>query len=106
MSTPYSEKLKDPRWQKKRLEVMERAGWLCQICGDSDSELHVHHPRYVKGREPWDYENLICACHACHGRIHGTSPRKPYVDPFWKIVARDARNGNRDAHALLSLKAS
>lgn len=105
MSTPYSEKLKDPRWQKKRLEVMEQAGWMCQICGDSDRELHVHHPRYEKGREPWDYKNLICACHSCHERIHGKTVRKPYVDPFWKMVARDARNGNRDAHALLSLRA-
>jgi len=23
----YSEKLRDPRWQKKRLELLESAGW-------------------------------------------------------------------------------
>jgi hypothetical protein len=35
----YSDKLKDPRWQKKRLEVFERDGWCCQCCGDSESPL-------------------------------------------------------------------
>lgn len=30
----YKEKLKDPRWQKKRLQIFERDDWCCQKCGD------------------------------------------------------------------------
>lgn len=63
----YSEKLKDPRWQKKRLEVLERAGWVCEDCGTDTKQLEVHHPHYIKGREPWEYDrSLMCLCSACH----------------------------------------
>lgn len=62
----YSDKLKDPRWQKKRLEVLERAGWKCQVCDNDKDTLHVHHLAY-KG-EPWDApdELLECLCEGCH----------------------------------------
>lgn len=64
----YSEKLSDPRWQKKRLEIFERDGWACIKCGDSESTLHVHHVRYIPGKDPWDYKNhmLMTLCANCH----------------------------------------
>ena len=45
----YAEKLKDPRWQKKRLEILERDAWVCQKCFDTKSTLHVHHRIYNGG---------------------------------------------------------
>jgi len=66
MKTDYAEKLKDPRWQKKRLEVLERAGWECEWCGNGKLTLHVHHLRYAA--EPWEAkdEDLECLCAYCH----------------------------------------
>lgn len=62
----YSEKLKDPRWQKRRLEVFEKAGWKCCVCGSTEDTLHVHHLKYVG--EPWDCPDglLECLCEDCH----------------------------------------
>lgn len=67
MNTVYQEKLKDPRWQKKRLEVFARAMWKCQCCGDDKNTLAVHHLIYSKG-EPWDApdDTLECLCADCH----------------------------------------
>lgn len=64
----YWEKLKDPRWQRKRLEVMKQADFACECCGDCESTLNVHHGYYKKGAEPWEYpsETLHCLCEACH----------------------------------------
>jgi hypothetical protein len=64
----YSEKLKDPRWQKKRLEILQRDNWTCQQCCDTESTLHVHHRRYLPGKEPWDIPNeyLVTLCESCH----------------------------------------
>ncbi len=64
----YSEKLKDPRWQKKRLEVFQRDNFTCRCCGSTTKTLHCHHLNYVYGREPWEYEiseltTLCCDCH-------------------------------------------
>lgn len=64
----YSEKLKDPRWQKKRLAILERDFWTCRWCGDKDTTLHVHHIFYLPGREPWNIPDgfLITLCERCH----------------------------------------
>jgi hypothetical protein len=68
----YSDKLRDPRWQRKRLEVLEQAGWKCESCESTTKTLHVHHKQYVKGREPWDYEtsNFEALCEDCHESAH------------------------------------
>lgn len=68
----YSQKLKDPRWQKKRLEILNRDNFTCRCCGDSESTLHVHHKMYISGRDVWDYDNmlLITLCELCHTSQH------------------------------------
>lgn len=65
----YLEMLADPRWQKKRLEVLQFRGFKCEQCEDEKSQLHVHHRYYVAGRFPWRYPDfcyqvLCCDCHA------------------------------------------
>lgn len=64
----YAEKLKDPRWQKKRLEILSRDDFTCQKCQDKESTLHVHHRYYDAGVDPWDYEEyaLVTLCWDCH----------------------------------------
>lgn len=63
----YSDKLRDPRWQKKRLEIMGRDQFTCQNCGAKDKTLNVHHCAYIKGLDPWEYGfSLITLCELCH----------------------------------------
>jgi len=64
----YSELLHDPRWQKKRLEVLEAADWKCQDCGTSTEELCIHHTFYRRNWLPWAYrpDVLRCLCRFCH----------------------------------------
>jgi tetratricopeptide (TPR) repeat protein len=64
----YQDKLHNPMWQKKRLEVLENANWRCQVCGNVKEELQVHHSYYEKNRDPWDYPNstLLALCKSCH----------------------------------------
>ena len=58
----------DPRWQKKRLEVLDRDEWCCQGCYDNESTLHVHHRYYIKKTAIWDYplEAFLTLCEECH----------------------------------------
>lgn len=62
----YSEKLKSPKWQKKRLEILSRDNFSCQYCGDTEATLNVHHIAY--SNDPWDVDNklLITLCEGCH----------------------------------------
>lgn len=66
----YNEALKDPRWQKKRLEILERDDWTCKICDSKDKTLHVHHKYYTEEtrKEPWDIFSsaLVTLCEDCH----------------------------------------
>jgi hypothetical protein len=95
----YFEKLKDPRWQKKRLEVLEHGNWACERCCDTESTLHVHHRQYFKGREPWDYEvgQLAVLCEECHGATHESEDNLLLACSFVQLEGPR----NRDAAAGL-----
>lgn len=71
-SDVYSELLKHPRWQKKRLKIFERDRWRCTSCGATTKMLNVHHLKYTK-RTPWlePNNNLITLCEFCHKKKHG-----------------------------------
>ena len=73
MST-YSDKLKDPRWQRKRLEILERDQFKCRHCRSAEKTLHVHHRIYRKGKMPWDYEDqvFVSLCEECHTEAEKT----------------------------------
>lgn len=81
----YSEKLRDPRWQRKRLEIMQRDGFACVKCGNDRKTLNVHHTSYLAGRAPWDYPDsyLETQCEDCHAAEHGLTRNAPLrrVDP-------------------------
>lgn len=82
----YGELLKDPRWQKKRLEIMERDDFACQCCGERYKTLNVHHMWYEK--LPWDTPNmmLITLCEECHkGEENAKDPFK--LDRAFKALS-------------------
>ena len=70
----YSEKLKDPRWQKRRLELLNAAGWKCGACGATNKVLHVHHGCYFRGFQPWEYaaDLMHVLCDDCHKATQAT----------------------------------
>ncbi|MDZ4345946.1 MAG: hypothetical protein U1E51_26330 [Candidatus Binatia bacterium] len=65
---PYAQQLRDPRWQKKRLEIMERDGFTCRHCESTKKTLNVHHTYYESGAAPWEYPEhaLVTFCEDCH----------------------------------------
>jgi len=69
-----TDRYKHPKWQKKRLHVLERDGWKCVACLDGSSTLHVHHKRYLG--DPWDVtdDDLQTLCERCHSML-GPHPK-------------------------------
>lgn len=67
-SLAYQEKLKDPRWQRKRSEILRANHFRCEDCKRTEKTLEIHHCYYIKGFEPWEYgvELLMCLCSDCH----------------------------------------
>lgn len=74
----YAEKLKTQEWIEFRSKFIS---WrkeydlpaMCENCGKPDGKyLHVHHKRYTKGKEPWEYpfSDLSLLCRDCHDDIH------------------------------------
>jgi hypothetical protein len=89
--TTYSEKLRDPRWQKKRLEILQRDNFTCLLCGDKETELHIHHEEYIRGRKPWEYENskLKTLCKHCHFIVEHFKASKETVLLCRKVAYED-----------------
>ena len=72
----FKEQYKHPKWQKKRLEILERDKYTCQSCGADDRQLHVHHRFYIKDRKVWEYDNDVfhALCEDCHKNKHSEKP--------------------------------
>lgn len=67
----YKDQLRNPKWQKKRLEIMQRDKFTCQICLDTEETLNIHHKSYDKNKKAWEYGNdrLITVCESCHKEL-------------------------------------
>lgn len=72
MADDFWDQYKSPQWQRRRLEAFEKFEWTCQRCLETNSQLHLHHKRYVRGRKLWEYadDELLVLCNACHEREH------------------------------------
>lgn len=70
----YSEQLKHPRWQKKRLKILQRDSFECNNCGSKEKTLHVHHHNYERGKMAWEYDDnlLSTLCEDCHKSLEVT----------------------------------
>ena len=73
MYIPYKEKLRNPKWQKKKSEILIRDNYTCKVCGCTDKNLQVHHYEYLGDLNPWDYPDdmLITLCEDCHKKENG-----------------------------------
>ena len=65
-----AEKLKDPRWQTRRLKILQRDEWACQLCSDMSAILVVHHRYCIEAGDPWDApdEAFVTLCQRCNER--------------------------------------
>ena len=68
----WNDQYKSPKWQKKRLEILERDEFTCLNCGSKDDQLHVHHIDYIYGNKVWEYNNcnFLTLCEKCHKKAH------------------------------------
>lgn len=64
----YTEYLKSPEWQKKRLMVLTRASGMCEGCGQRPA-TQVHHLTYKHVFHEFLFE-LVAICDECHDRAH------------------------------------
>jgi hypothetical protein len=88
----YKEQIKHPKWQKKRLEILERDNFTCCDCTSCEKTLNVHHLKYEKNRFIWDYHNddLITLCQDCHKSIHDYKKELDIL--FTRFWDSDCRN--------------
>ena len=98
--------LKHPKWQRIRLEVMNRADFKCEKYGcdypsDETNPLNVHHEYYDeenKWLEPWEYPitSLKCLCEKHHREIHmleeeNPSPKKSDFSRMYRSLPEEHR---------------
>lgn len=64
-------KYRRKEWLEYRAKVLKRRGYQCERC-NSPRHLHIHHPEYAPGKDPWEYHVDFCEllCRGCHAREH------------------------------------
>ena len=90
----YAKQWLDPRWQKRRLEIMQRDGFCCSECDADDKTLNVHHVYYTRGADVWDYPDhaLVTLCNDCHESEHAIakSNERALIDSLKKSGIRSS----------------
>lgn len=81
----YLDQLKSPKWQKKRLDILNIRGFKCEKCKSEDEQLHVHHRFYIANRKAWEYDNDVfqVLCHICHEIEHKKEDINKRIDSKW-----------------------
>lgn len=104
MEKTYKDKLLDPRWQKKRLKILESDNFSCRFCGNDAKTLHVHHFSYNKNGNPWDISDskLVTLCEDCHSVTHHsfTELESDLID---LLIARSVTKKNTESNMLVRL---
>ena len=116
----YLELLRHPKWQQRRLQILERAGFACEFCRDAESTLNVHHVYYESGRKPWEYPGklLVCLCEPCHERNHDlwrflqqmmvgfdNDFLDRAIDAVWSLREQELANNKRIGLSTIGLEA-
>jgi hypothetical protein len=81
----YSQLLNSIEWKYKRINILVRDGYKCQVCSQNSFRLHVHHKCYIKNELPWEINDsqLMSVCYKCHKEIHN-STQIPVYEIDWK----------------------
>jgi len=65
----YNDYLSTKHWRHFREEALKFYNNKCQLCGNSDESLHLHHNNYKnRGRETFNDVTLLCS--SCHEKFH------------------------------------
>jgi hypothetical protein len=81
---------KSEEWFAFRRRAIDNVRGLCEHCNRSKADgaiFQIHHPNYVKGKKPWEYElfEIEVLCKGCHAKEHGKI--QPTTD--WDFVGED-----------------
>ena len=71
----YHEYMHSEEWRQKRLKILKRDGFRCQMCG-SGKNLRVHHINYEHLDTDAELDDLITLCDTCHRKIHEQDIKK------------------------------
>lgn len=74
----YREYLNSGHWKRRRADIIARANWRCEICGQA-GPLEVHHLTYERLFEEHD-SDLIALCPQCHEKQHGYKNEDDMID--------------------------
>ena len=77
MALSYKEQLTHPLWIKKRIEILERDNYCCQICGSELHKLEVHHLCYLPDFLIWEYDDelMVSVCGIHHYQLTYDMPK-------------------------------
>lgn len=66
----YQDQLQDERWWRKRLTILIRDKFRCQLCDYFGEKVNVHHLKYTGMAWEAPDEDLITLCKNCHSKLH------------------------------------
>ena len=79
----YQSYLKTEYWQKVKRIMYHLAGKSCEVCGDNDCKLAVHHRSYARiGME--EEIDLQLLCDTCHEAKHNRNGSQILNQLGWK----------------------
>jgi 5-methylcytosine-specific restriction endonuclease McrA len=86
------------KWRKIRLRILQRDGYVCQMCGveEANSVDHII-PRLAGGSdEEWNLQTLCGSCNSSKGGRFFSVPRTPLTLPVSIYTKNDSKSHEND----------
>lgn len=86
----YSNYLRSIRWIRFRDEIFAIRSRTCEMCGNGDETLHLHHQTYefVTQEIP---SNVLVVCETCHKKCHA----RRIIPYMWRIYEEGWKSNTR-----------
>lgn len=82
----YQEYLKSDEWNKIKQNVLEKANFKCEYCGND--AYAVHHIKYPKDKKEI-FDNLVAVCRRCHSLNHGIHSEIKKLEKSERIIGKN-----------------
>jgi len=101
----YLEYINSAEWKSFRNSIIAKRGRKCELCGETQGEIHAHHLTYARFMNELETD-IQLLCKPCHMKVHNKKERKKKSNSLSAKVAKKKQERKRKSKNPIKIKIS